>query len=60
MRLRRLLVRLALAGLVAGLLLVVPVPELLAGLTLPLAVTGLVCAMGKALYDTLFYDHYQP
>lgn len=60
MRLRRLLVRLMLAVVAAGMLLVVPLPELLAGVALPFAVTALVCAMGKALYDTLFYDHYQP
>ncbi|MCS6801736.1 MAG: hypothetical protein RMM58_11545 [Chloroflexota bacterium] len=60
MRLRRLFIRLLLAGVIAGLLLIVPWPELLARLQVPLAVTALVCAMGKALYDTFFYDHYQP
>lgn len=27
---------------------------------LPLAAIILICAIGKALYDTLFYDHYWP
>jgi hypothetical protein len=60
MRLRRLLHRVALASLAAMLLTVVPLPEALGLLQLPLAVTALVCVIGKALYDTFFYDHYRP
>ncbi|GIW08306.1 MAG: hypothetical protein KatS3mg060_3111 [Dehalococcoidia bacterium] len=60
MRLRRLSLRVALAGLAAGLLLVAPLPEAFDRLQLPVAVTVLVCALGKALYDTFFYDHYRP
>jgi hypothetical protein len=59
-RLGRLARRAALASLAALLVLVVPLPDLFLAFQLPLAVTLLVCWLGKALYDTFFYDHYRP
>ncbi|MFN8532268.1 MAG: hypothetical protein U0556_01805 [Dehalococcoidia bacterium] len=60
MRIRRLVARVLLAALAAALLLVAPLPDALAALQLPFAVTALVCLIGKALYDTLFFDRYFP
>lgn len=37
-----------------------PVNEVLGLLQVPIGVVVLICALGKALYDTLFFDHYWP
>ncbi|MCS6950308.1 MAG: hypothetical protein RMM06_07270 [Armatimonadota bacterium] len=48
---------------VGGVLLVVPLPLVPASVLTyrqALVVFGIVVALGKLLYDTLFYDHYWP
>mgnify|MGYP005839379587 CR=1 FL=1 len=46
------------------LVMVVPLPEEVDPLWLmlqaPIGALLIVCSIGKALYDTLFYDRYQP
>ncbi|TAK36017.1 MAG: hypothetical protein EPO21_04220 [Chloroflexota bacterium] len=55
----------ALTGIVLGVLVILaPLPgdwdpRVLAMQT-PIGVLVLLCTLGKALYDTLFYDRYQP
>jgi len=52
---------LVLAG--GGILLLIPLPMLPASVLTyrqALVVFGIVVALGKLLYDTLFYDHYWP
>ncbi|MDO8670121.1 MAG: hypothetical protein Q7O66_01660 [Dehalococcoidia bacterium] len=51
---------LVLALCVALMLGFFPADSLLATVRLPVAALIVVCTMGKALYDTLFYDHYWP
>lgn len=62
--LRRLFLRLCLATVVAGAIAAIPVrlvlgPELDGPRTAVVAIV-FVCLVGKLLYDTLFYDRYQP
>ena len=64
-RLRSLVVRVAIATLIAWLLAVVPLPSLapqqwVAFVQVPIVIFFLICYIGKVLIDTLFYDHYQP
>jgi len=61
-RWRRLLVRLAVIGLIANLILLLPLPLLddwLPTRNVAAAVFTVVAA-GKALFDTLFFDRYRP
>ncbi|MBI2864978.1 MAG: hypothetical protein HYX94_10510 [Chloroflexi bacterium] len=58
--LRRVWLGLVIALVVAWLLDFTPAGGLLHLVRLPVAVIIAVCAVGKALYDTLFYDHYWP
>jgi len=55
-------VRLLILGGVAWLLLQLPLPALYEWLPLKnvLVAVGSVLVGGKMLYDTLFYDHFQP
>jgi putative exporter of polyketide antibiotics len=52
------------AALVLWVLVLIPlpvfIPQVVAAVRVPLAVLFLVIYLGKLLYDTLFYDHYQP
>lgn len=62
-RWRRLLRAVLLLLAVGGLLLFVPLPMLPASVLSyrqTLVIFGIVVALGKLLYDTLFYDHYWP
>ncbi|MCS6829242.1 MAG: hypothetical protein RMM08_08560 [Armatimonadota bacterium] len=48
---------------IGGVLLFIPLPMLPASVLTyrqALVVFGIVVALGKLLYDTLFYDHYWP
>ena len=38
----------------------IPMEGLLGALPLPVGVIVLVCSLGKALYDTLFFERYWP
>ncbi len=58
------LVKRSAAGILIGLIVMaLPLPEeidpLWHMLQAPLGALVLVCSIGKALYDTLFYDHYR-
>ncbi len=59
-----LVVRVLMATAVAIIILLLPPPPQLpvwvARVQMPLTIFVLVCYTGKLLYDTLFYDHYQP
>lgn len=59
-----LVVRVLLATGVAVIVMLLPAPPQfpawVAEVQMPLTVFILVCYTGKLLYDTLFYDHYQP
>ncbi len=59
----RALARAILAVIVVFLLAHVPLPHQtpawFAFVEAPILVFALLCYMGKLLYDTLFYDHYQ-
>jgi hypothetical protein len=50
--------------LIAVAIVVAPIPPdswpLAAGLQIPLGAIVVVITIGKALYDTLFFDRYQP
>ncbi len=62
-RWRRLLRAVLLLLAVGAVLLFVPLPMLPAsvlGYRQTLVIFGIVVALGKLLYDTLFYDHYWP
>ncbi len=64
-RLRSLVVRVAIATMIAWLLAVVPLPPVapqqwVAFVQVPIVVFFLICYIGKVLIDTLVYDHYQP
>ena len=58
------LLRALLAVLIVVLVAHIPIPQQtprwVAYGEVPLLVFVLVCYLGKLLYDTLFYDHYQP
>ena len=59
--LRRLVATLVVCGLLAGIVLLVPLRLVLGTLewvNIPVAVLIVVCGLGKLLYDTLFYDRY--
>ncbi len=58
--LRRVWLGLVLALAIAWLLDFTPVDGILQVVRLPVAAIIVICAIGKALYDTLFYDHYWP
>ncbi len=62
-RWRRLLRASLLVLVGGGVLLLIPLPMLPASVLTyrqALVVFGVVVALGKLLYDTLFYDHYWP
>lgn len=62
-RWRRLLRAVLLLLAIGAVLLFVPLPMLPAsvlGYRQTLVIFGIVVALGKLLYDTLFYDHYWP
>ncbi|MCL6474572.1 MAG: hypothetical protein K6U75_05915 [Firmicutes bacterium] len=62
-RWRRLLRASLLVLAVGGLLLCIPLPLLPASVLTyrqALVIFGVIVALGKLLYDTLFYDHYWP
>jgi hypothetical protein len=56
--------RVLLATLVAVVVMLLPAPPRfpawVTAIQMPVTVLVLVCYTGKLLYDTLFYDHYQP
>ena len=56
--------RAALGTVLALFLMLAPLPDVLAGvwdgLRLGVGAVLLLTALGKALYDTLYYDHYWP
>lgn len=58
--LRRLLARSAAGVVLALLILLVPLPAISGQVQQAVGVILLVCTIGKALYDTLFYDRYWP
>lgn len=59
-----LVVRVLMATAVAVIVMLLPpppqFPAWVAEVQMPLTVFVLVCYCGKLLFDTLFYDHYQP
>lgn len=60
----RLIVRAWMGGVLGILVMLAPLPEewdpRVLALQTPVGVLVLLCALGKALYDTLFFDRYQP
>ena len=60
----RLFVRSWTGGVLGVLVALAPLPEewypRVLALQTPIGILILLCALGKALYDTLFYDRYQP
>ncbi|MBI3536242.1 MAG: hypothetical protein HY070_01570 [Chloroflexi bacterium] len=64
-RLRRFLIRLSLALMIAWLFASVPIPRIapqnwFAFFQVPLVVFVLVCYIGKLLIDTFFYNQFKP
>ena len=59
-----LVVRVLMATAVAVIVLLLPpppeLPAWLAKVQMPLTIFVLVCYIGKLLFDTLFFNHYQP
>jgi hypothetical protein len=53
---RPLATAIAASGIVAAAVWLVPFPSAIGWLQLPLGVIVMVCAIGKALFDTFFYD----
>ncbi|MBI5035132.1 MAG: hypothetical protein HZB51_31795 [Chloroflexi bacterium] len=64
-RLRSLIVRSAIAALIAWILISLPIPQIpartwFAFVQVPVVIFVLICYIGKLLIDTFFYDRYKP
>jgi hypothetical protein len=62
-RIVQVVVRILLATMVAVIVMMLPPPSgfpaWMGRVETPIVVLGLVCYIGKLLYDTLFYNHYR-